>query len=65
VSAIETLAFFKGKNLRVVADLSICGARLENYRRSDMFGGLSSVESAVREMAASGVEVVRGVDYDL
>jgi nicotinamidase-related amidase len=65
VSAIETLAFFKSKNLRVVADLSICGARLENYRRSDMFGGLSSVESAVREMAASGVEVVRGVDYDL
>lgn len=65
VSAIETLAFFKSKNLRVVADLSICGARLENYRRSDMFGGLSSVESAVREMAASGVEVVRGVDYVL
>lgn len=65
VSAIETMALFKSKNLRVVADLSICGARLENYRRSDMFGGLSSVESAVREMAASGVEVVRGVDYDL
>lgn len=64
VSAIETLTFFKSKNLRVVTDLSICGARLENYRRSDMFGGLSSVESAVREMASSGVEVVRGVDYD-
>jgi hypothetical protein len=64
VSAIETLTFFKSKNLRVIVDLSISGARIGNYRRSDLFGGLSSVESAVREMVASGVEVVRGVDYD-
>ena len=63
VSAIETLTFFKSKNLRVLVDLSISGARIGNYCRSNMFGGLSSVESAVREMIASGVEVVRGVDY--
>jgi nicotinamidase-related amidase len=64
VSAIETLTFFKSKNLRVIVDLSISGARIFNYRGSELFGGLSSVESAVREMVASGVEVVRGVDYD-
>lgn len=64
VSAIETLKFFKSNNLRVIVDLSISGARIGNYRRSDMFGGLSSVESAVGDMIASGVEVVRGVDYD-
>lgn len=63
VSAIETAGYFKSKNLRVVVDLSISGARLSNYRRSGIFGGLSSVEAAVREMLASGVKVVRGVDY--
>ncbi len=64
VSAIETVKYFNGTNLRVVVDLSISGARLENYQRSGMFEGLSSVESAVREMISCGVEVVRGVDYD-
>jgi hypothetical protein len=64
VSAIETRKFFKNKKLRVIADLSICGARIGNYRRSSMFGGLSSVESAIHEMIKSGVEVVRGLDYD-
>jgi hypothetical protein len=63
VSAIETRKFFKRKNLRVITDLSISGARIGNYRRSDMFGGLSSVESAIREMIESGVEVVRSIDY--
>jgi hypothetical protein len=63
VSAIETRKFFKNKNLRVIADLSICGARIGNYRRTSMFGGLSSVESAIHEMIKSGVEVIRGIDY--
>jgi hypothetical protein len=63
VSAIKTRKFFEKKNLRVFADLSICGARIGNYRRSDMFGGMSSVESAIHEMIRSGVEVVRGIDY--
>jgi hypothetical protein len=63
VSAIETRKFFKNKNLRVIADLSICGARIGNYRRANMFGGLSSVESAIHEMIKSEVEVVRGIDY--
>jgi hypothetical protein len=63
VSAIETQKFFKNKHLRVIADLSICGARIENYRQSSMFGGLSSVESAIHEMIKSGVEVVRNLDY--
>jgi hypothetical protein len=63
ISAVETRKCFKNKNLRVIADLSICGARIRNYRQSSMFGGLSSVESAIHEMIKSGVEVVRGVDY--
>jgi hypothetical protein len=63
VSAIETRKFFKRNNLRVIADLSISGARVSNYLPSPMFGGLSSVESAIREMTGEGVEVVRGIDY--
>ena len=63
VSAIETLRFFKNRNLQVAVDLSISGARIGNYQKSAMFGGFSSVESAIREMTASGVRVVRGVEY--
>ena len=36
-------------------DLDLCGARAGNYLKSSLFGGLSSVEAAVREMEASGV----------
>ncbi|MEW6743950.1 MAG: hypothetical protein AB1486_14460 [Planctomycetota bacterium] len=61
VSAIETLQSFRDRGLQVVVDLDLCGARRSNYERSDFFGGLSSVESAVREMRASGVRVVSGI----
>ena len=44
--------------MQVVVDLSLCGARTGNYARSEMFGGRSSVESAVREMMAAGVRVM-------
>ncbi len=63
VSSIETRKRFKDRELRVAVDLSICGARMKNYSKSPMFGGLSAVESAVREMAASGVRVVRRVQW--
>jgi len=63
VSAVKTQKFFKKKNLQVIVDMSLSGARVGNYRQSAMFGGMSSVESAIVEMAENGVEVVRGVGY--
>jgi len=55
VSALETLAAFRELGLRVVADLSLCGARSSNYQGSPLFGGMSAVEAAMTEMAAAGV----------
>jgi nicotinamidase-related amidase len=63
VSSIETLRYFKRKNLRIVVDLSICGARTRNFIPSPLYGGLSAVESAVRQMAAAGVQVVRRMKW--
>jgi hypothetical protein len=62
VSAIETQELFGERNLQVVVDLSLCGARLRNYKASPQFHGLSAVESAVRQMIAAGVKVVRKVN---
>jgi len=63
VSSIETLRYFKSKNLRIVVDLSICGARTRNFLPSPLYGGLSAVESAVHQMTAAGVQVVRRVEW--
>jgi nicotinamidase-related amidase len=63
VSSIETLRYFKSKNLRIVVDLSICGARTRNFLPSPLYSGLSAVESAVNQMAAAGVQVVRRVEW--
>lgn len=65
VSAIDTRKIFKKKNLRVVVDLSISGARIANYRRMPIFGGLSSVNSAIQEMIESGVDIVKGIIYSV
>lgn len=61
VSAIETREHFQSRGLDVVVDLDLCGARMKNYGKSPMYGGLSAVESAVREMASCGVRVARRV----
>ena len=63
VSSIETLKYFKSKNLRIVVDLSICGARTRNFLPSPLYNGLSAVESAVNQMAAAGVQVVRRIEW--
>lgn len=63
VSSIETRTRFKDRNLQVVVDLSLCGARTRNFIPSPTFGGLSAVESAVRQMTAAGVKVVRRVEW--
>ena len=55
--------YFNGKNLQIVVDLSICGARTRNYLPSPLYNGLSAVESAVHQMAAAGVQVVRRVEW--
>ena len=63
VSSIETRRYFNIKNLRIVVDLSICGARTRNYLPSPFYNGLSAVESSVNQMAAAGVDVVRRVEW--
>ena len=61
VSTIDARRSLEG--LRVVASLDLCGARLDNYIRSERYGGLSSVESAVRAMEEAGVEVAARVEW--
>jgi len=63
VSSIQTQNHFKDQKLQVVVDLSLSGARASNYRSSPMYGGLSAVESAVSEMIAEGVQVVRRTEW--
>ena len=63
VSSMDTLTFFKDMELEVVVDVSICGARLRNFSPSAMYEGMSAVESAVRQMTAAGVRVVRRVEW--
>ncbi|MCP4692949.1 MAG: hypothetical protein GY859_33215 [Desulfobacterales bacterium] len=63
VSSIETQKQFKDRTLQVVVDLNMSGARLKNYQPSPAYDGRSAVESAVREMEASGVRVARRVQW--
>jgi hypothetical protein len=61
VSAIETQKYFKDHELQIVVDLSMSGARTSNFVSSELFGGLSAVESAIREMTHAGVRVAQSV----
>lgn len=61
VSAVETMKYFGNSGLEVIVDLSLCGARATNYVNSVQFGGISPVETAIREMTANGVTVTERV----
>ncbi|MFC1707811.1 cysteine hydrolase family protein, partial [Planctomycetota bacterium] len=63
VSSIETQRYLRDRGMQVVVDLSLSGARTSNFRRSPLYAGRSSVESAIREMASAGVRVVACVDW--
>jgi len=63
VSAVESQQYAGFRGLQIVVDLHLCGARTSNYLRSPMFGGVSSVESAVREVIAAGVRVAQRVRW--
>jgi hypothetical protein len=63
VSSIETSKKFRNRNLQVVVDLSISGARIKNYISSRVFNGLSAVESAVVQMLDEGIKVVRQIEW--
>lgn len=63
VSSIETQRYFKDSNLQTVVDLSLSGARTSNFMPSSLYGGLSAVESAVREMISAGVRVAQCVRW--
>jgi len=61
VTAVATRSSFPVEKLDLVVDLSLCGARASNYLNSKQFGGISAVESAMREMSACGVTVAERV----
>jgi hypothetical protein len=63
VSASETQRCFRDAGLSVVVDLSISGARANNYVSSSLFGGMSSVEFAIREMSEAGVVIAELVEW--
>jgi len=63
VSSIETQKYFKESKLQVVVDLSLSGARASSFLQSPLYGGLSAVESAVREMIDAGVRVTQCVQW--
>ncbi len=58
ITALETIQRFGDQGLEVVVDLSLCGARAENYRPSPLFAGRSSVEATTRELRDAGVRLV-------
>ncbi len=62
-SSIETQKYFKNRELQIVVDLSLSGARTCNYMHSSLYGGLSAVESAAREMIDAGVRVAQCVQW--
>jgi hypothetical protein len=64
VSAVETQRRFADRGLRVAVDLALAGARTSNYAPSELFGGISAVEAAVREMIAAGVRVAPQVTWE-
>ena len=63
VSSIEIRQAFENDGLRVVVDLAISGARRSNYLPSPYFNGMSAAASAVDQMMAAGVQVVRRVAW--
>jgi len=63
VSALETVAMFRDLGLMVIVDLGISGARTGNYAASSLFGGISPVASAIREMHGCGVRLAEKVEW--
>jgi hypothetical protein len=64
VSSIETSRKFRYRNLQVVVDVSLSGARTKNYIPSLAFNGRSAVESAVVQMLDEGVQVARRIEWN-
>lgn len=61
--SIDTHKYFQESLLQIVVDLSLSGARAGNYMKSSLHGGLSAVESAVRQMTDAGVKVAQCVRW--
>ena len=62
-SSIDTHRCFKEGMFQIVVDLNLSGARAGSYMQSSLYGGLSAVESAVREMTGAGVRVAECVRW--
>jgi hypothetical protein len=62
-SSIETQKYFKNRKLQIIVDLSLSGARTSRFIPSSLYGGLSAVESAIREMTGAGVRVTQCVQW--
>ncbi len=63
VSSIETQEYFRNDKLQVAVDLTLCGARADNYKGASAYGGLSAVEAAVREMMDAGIIVTKCAEW--
>jgi len=57
VTAVALQQRFGRRGLQVVVGPDLTGARASNYAPSPEFGGRSSVETALEEMAAAGVRI--------
>ena len=62
-SSIETQKYFKNRKLQIIVDLSLSGARTSRFIPSSLYGGLSAVESAIREMTGAGVQVTQCIQW--
>jgi len=63
ITSLETLSAFRDRGLEVIVDLSLCGARSSNYANSPQFGGISAVETALKQMSGEGVRVAERVEW--
>jgi hypothetical protein len=63
VSTVDILQNFHDKELEVIVDLGLCGARSSNYANSPQFGGASAVEAAMKQMSGEGVKVAERVEW--
>jgi hypothetical protein len=65
ISSLEVLSALRDTGLKVIVDLSLCGARASNYGNTKQFGGISGVEMAINQMKSEGVKVAEGVEWSV
>lgn len=64
VSAIKIQEQFRKTPLQVIVGLELSGARMSNFQPAPQFDGISAAQSAVHQMRAAGVKVVRKLFWE-